>query len=144
MDGTAHGVLETEGQNAHPEKEVFYMKKALAGLLIFGMVSAAMVVPAAAAGWHGGGNGGCHRTWVATQTATCPWSGEDCPWDGQCGGWGASGLTCADPENCPWDGQCSGWCTSGLTQWDPEDCPWSSQCPNGGVCDGTGWARHHG
>ena len=98
------------------------MKKALAGLLILGMVSAVMVVPAAAAGWHGGGNGGCHRTWAAAETGVCPWTGEDCPWDGQCGGWCASGLTCADPENCPWSGQ----------------------CPNGGVCDGTGWARHHG
>ena len=94
MDGPVPVVLESEGQSAHPEKEVFDMKKALAGLLIFGMVGAAMVVPAAAAGHHGGGHGGCHRTWTATQTAVCPWSGEDCPW--------------------------------------------------GGVCDGTGWARHHG
>ena len=40
------------------------MKKALAGLLIFGMVGAAMVVPAAAAGHHGGGHGG-HWTQAA-------------------------------------------------------------------------------
>mgnify|MGYP001624753154 CR=1 FL=1 len=104
MDGPVPVVLEPEGQSAHPEKEVFDMKKALAGLLIFGMVGAAMVVPAAAAGHHGGGHGGCHRTWTATQTAVCPWSGEDCPWGGDCDGW----------------------------------------CVNGGVCDGTGWARHHG
>lgn len=103
MDGPVPVVLESEGQSAHPEKEVFDMKKALAGLLIFGMVGAAMVVPAAAAGHHGGGHGGCHRTWTATQTAVCPWSGEDCPWGGDCDGW----------------------------------------CVNGGVCDGTGWARHH-
>ena len=76
------------------------MKKALAGLLIFGMVFSAMVVPAAAAGRHGGG---CHRTWAATGTEVCPWTGESCPWDGQCSGW----------------------------------------CVNGGLCDGTGWARHH-
>ena len=98
------------------------MKKALAGLLIFGMVFSAMVVPAAAAGRHGGG---CHRTWAATGTEVCPWTGESCPWDGQCGGWCASGLDCPDPDSCPWDGQCSGWCV------------------NGGLCDGTGWARHH-
>lgn len=103
MDGPVPVVLESEGQSAHPEKEVFDMKKALAGLLIFGMVGAAMVVPAAAAGHHGGGHGGCHRTWTATQTAVCPWSGEDCPWGGDCDGW----------------------------------------CVNGGVCDGTGWARQH-
>ena len=58
MDGPVPVVLESEGQSAHPEKEVFDMKKALAGLLIFGMVGAAMVVPAAAAGHHGGGHGG--------------------------------------------------------------------------------------
>ena len=104
MDGPVPVVLESEGQSAHPEKEVFDMKKALAGLLIFGMVGATMVVPAAAAGHHGGGHGGCHRTWTATQTAVCPWSGEDCPWGGDCDGW----------------------------------------CVSGGVCDGTGWARHHG
>ncbi len=98
------------------------MKKALAGLLIFGMVSAAMVVPAAAAGHHGGGHGGCHRTWTATQTATCPWSGEDCPWGGDCQGWCINGGECLYHEDCPRDGQ----------------------CVSGGVCDGTGWARHHG
>lgn len=70
------------------------MKKALAGLLIFGMVGAAMVVPAAAAGHHGGGHGGCHRTWTATQTAVCPWSGEDCPWGGDCDGWCVNGGVC--------------------------------------------------
>ena len=58
------------------------MKKALAGLLIFGMVFSAMVVPALAAGRHGGGHhGGCYRNSAVTQTGTCPWSGEDCPWD---------------------------------------------------------------
>ena len=94
-----------KGRNAHLEKEVFDMKKALAGLLIFGMVGAAMVVPALAAGRHGGGHhGGCWRNSAVTQTAVCPWSGEDCPWGGGCDGW----------------------------------------CVNGGVCDGTGWARHHG
>lgn len=93
------------------------MKKALAGLLIFGMVFSAMVVPAAAAGRHGGG---CHRTWTtATATGVCPWSGEDCPWGEDCTGW------CANGGVCPWGEDCTGWCV------------------NGGVCDGTGWARHH-
>ena len=64
-----------------------------------------MVVPALAAGHHGGGHhGGCYRNSAVTQTAVCPWSGEDCLWGGGCDGW----------------------------------------CVNGGVCDGTGWARHHG
>lgn len=81
------------------------MKRGLAALLIFGMVGAAMVVPALAAGHHGGGHhGGCWRNSAVTQTAVCPWSGEDCLWGGGCDGW----------------------------------------CVNGGVCDGTGWARHHG
>ena len=81
------------------------MKRGLAALLIFGMVGAAMVVPALAAGRHGGGHhGGCWRNSAVTQTAVCPWSGEDCLWGGGCDGW----------------------------------------CVNGGVCDGTGWARHHG
>ena len=94
-----------KGRNAHLEKEVFDMKKALAGLLIFSMVFSAMVVPALAAGRHGGGHhGGCYRNSAVTQTAVCPWSGEDCLWGGGCDGW----------------------------------------CVNGGVCDGTGWARHHG
>ena len=100
------------------------MKKALAGLLIFGMVFSAMVVPAAAAGRHGGG---CHRTWVtATETGVCPWSGEDCPWGENCAGW------CVNDGVCPWSG---------------EDCLWGENCGgwcvNGGICDGTGWARHH-
>lgn len=79
------------------------MKRVLAGLLIFGMVGAAMMVPALAAGHHGGGRGGCCRNSAVTQTGVCPWGGDDCPWGGGCG-----------------------------------------VCPNGGVCDGTGWARHHG
>ena len=73
------------------------MKRVLAGLLIFGMVGAAMMVPALAAGHHGGGRGGCCRNSAVTQTGVCPWGGG-----------------------------CDGWCVSG------------------GVCDGTGWARHHG
>ena len=105
MDGPVPVVLESEGQSAHPEKEVFDMKKALAGLLIFGMVGAAMVVPAAAAGHHGGGHGGCHRTWTATQTAVCPWSGEDCPWGGDCDGWCVNGGVCPNGSVC--DG--TGW-----------------------------------
>lgn len=98
------------------------MKKALAGLLIFGMVGAAMVVPALAAGHHGGGHGGCYRNSAFTQTGTCPWSGEDCPWGGDCDGWCLNGSECLYHEDCPRDGQ----------------------CVNGGVCDGTGWTRHHG
>ena len=66
------------------------MKRVLAGLLIFGMVGAAMMVPALAAGHHGGGRGGCCRNSAVTQTGVCPWGGDDCPWGG---GWCVSDGT---------------------------------------------------
>lgn len=101
------------------------MKKALAGLLIFGMVFSAMVVPAAASGRHSGS--GCHQTWTtATQTGVCPWSGQDCPWGEDCTGWCVSGGVCPwSGEDCPWGTDCAGWCVSG------------------GLHDGTGWVHHH-
>lgn len=70
------------------------MKKMLAGLLIFGMVGTAMVVPALAAGHHGGGQGGCYRSNAVTQTGVCPWGGEDCLWGGDCSGWCVNGGVC--------------------------------------------------
>ena len=96
------------------------MKKALAGLLIFGMVFSAMVVPAAASGRHSGGS--CHQTWTtATETG-----GQDCPWGEDCTGWCVSGGVCPwSGEDCPWGTDCAGWCVSG------------------GLHDGTGWVHHH-
>lgn len=102
--GAAPAYSKSEGHCAPSERKVFCMKRGLAGLLIFGMVGAAMMVPALAAGHHGGGRGGCCRNSAVTQNGVCPWGGDDCPWGGGCGGW----------------------------------------CVNGGLCDGTGWARHHG